>query len=142
MPFRPQFHNFCHNRFKIFMDFVHLHVHSHYSLLDGLMKAKALPKYAKERGCSAIALTDSGSMYGAIEFYQSCLANDVKPIIGFEAYIAPRRLTDKDPVLDANLYHLVLLAENVEGYHNLMQLSSIGYMDGFGMANRAWTKRS
>ncbi len=112
-------------------DFVHLHVHSHYSLLNGLAKPKALVKAAKKMGFKAIALTDYGSMYGAIEFYQACLDNEIKPIIGFEAYIAPRRMTDKDPELDKNLYRLILLAENFEGYQNLMKLSSEGHLHGF-----------
>src|SRR3989339_1675980 len=112
-------------------DFVHLHVHSHYSLLDGLTKVKKLVRVAKERGFSAIALTDSGSMYGAIEFYQACLAEEIKPIIGFEAYVAPRRLTDKDPLLDRELYQLTLLAENYTGYRHLLQLTSLGQLQGF-----------
>ena len=112
-------------------DFTHLHVHSHYSLLDGLSKIKPLVKTAKERGFSALALTDNGSMYGAIEFYKVCLAEGIKPIIGFKAYIAPRTLTDKDPEKDKELYTLILLAENFGGYRNLMKLSSIGHLDGF-----------
>ncbi len=112
-------------------NFVHLHVHSHYSLLNGLAKPKALVKAAKKQGFTALALTDYGSMYGAIEFYQACLENEIKPIIGFEAYIAPRKLTDKDPEADKELYRLILLAENFEGYQNLMRMSSIGHLDGF-----------
>ncbi len=112
-------------------DFVHLHVHSHYSLLNGLAKPKALVKVAKKRGFSALALTDYGSLYGAIEFYQACLEHEIKPIIGFEAFIAPRRLTDKDPEYDKDMHRLILLAENFEGYQNLMRLSSIGHLDGF-----------
>ena len=72
---------------RLAMSFTHLHVHSHYSLLDGLPQIKPLVKAAKERGFSALALTDSGAMYGAMEFYETCLAEGVKPIIGFEAYI-------------------------------------------------------
>ncbi len=112
------------------MDFVHLHVHSHYSLLYGMMKPKKFPAYAKERGFSAISLVDYGSMYGAIEFYQACIENGIKPIIGFEAYISPRRMEDKDPELDKELYHLVLLAENYDGYRNLMLLTSEGHLRG------------
>ncbi|MEK7623604.1 MAG: DNA polymerase III subunit alpha, partial [Patescibacteria group bacterium] len=100
------------------MDFVHLHVHSHYSLLDSLIRPKDLPKLAKERRQKAIAMTDTGAMYGAIEFYQACLANGVKPIIGFEALIG------------SELNHLVLLAENYTGYRNLMMLSSFGHTEG------------
>ena len=111
--------------------FVHLHVHSHYSLLDGLTQIKPLVKAAKERGFSALALTDSGSLYGAIEFYEACRVEGIKPIIGFEAYFGPRKLTDKDPQIDKEMHHLILLAENYEGYKNLMSLSSIGHLEGF-----------
>lgn len=111
--------------------FVHLHVHSHYSLLNGLTKVKALVKATKKRGFDAIALTDYGSMYGAIEFYQACLAEEIKPIIGFEAYVAPRSRHDKDPEKDKELYSIILLAENFEGYQNLMKLSSLGHLEGF-----------
>ena len=113
------------------MDFVHLHVHSHYSLLTGLTKIKQLVKAAKKRGFKAISLTDYGSMYGAIEFYKACEAEEIKPIIGFEAFVAPRSMEDKDPQVDKEVHHLVLLAENYEGYRNLMKLSSIGHLEGF-----------
>lgn len=113
------------------MSFTHLHVHSHYSLLDGLPKIKALVRGAKDRGFSSVALTDSGSLYGAIEFYKACLAEDMKPIIGFEAFVAPRSRHDKDPTEDAACTHLVLLAENYTGYRNLMKLASIGHLEGF-----------
>ena len=110
--------------------FVHLHVHSHYSLLDGLTKIKPLVKAAKERGFEALALTDTGAMYGAIEFYRVCLDQGVKPILGFEASIAPRSRFDKDPTLDKTAHRLVLLAENYTGYRNLMRLSSLGATEG------------
>ncbi|HAT03380.1 MAG TPA: DNA polymerase III subunit alpha [Candidatus Magasanikbacteria bacterium] len=113
------------------MGFVHLHTHSHYSLLNGLTKIKPLVRVAKQRGFDALALTDYGSMYGAIEFYQTCLAEGIKPIIGFEAYIAPRSRFDKDPEQDKRLYHLILLAEDFGGYQNLMRLSSYGHLEGF-----------
>lgn len=113
------------------MDFTHLHVHSHYSLLNGLVQIKPLVKVAKDRGFSALALTDYGSMYGAMEFYQECQKEGIKPIIGFEAYVAPRGRHDKDIQLDKNLYHLILLAENYTGYRNLIQLSSLGHLEGF-----------
>lgn len=112
-------------------DFVHLHVHSHYSLLNGLTKVKTLVKAAKKMGFKALALTDYGSLYGAIEFYQACIENEIKPIIGFEAYIAPRGYMDKDTELDKNLYRLILLAENFQGYQNLMRLSSEASLNGF-----------
>ncbi len=88
-------------------------------------------KEALAQGCKAVSLTDYGSMYGAIEFYSACLKNELKPIIGFVPYIAPRTLHDKDIEKDKNLYTLVLLAENFEGYANLMKLTSIGHLDGF-----------
>ena len=113
------------------MDFVHLHTHSHYSLLNGLSKVKPFVKAAKARGFSAIALTDYGSMYGAIEFYQACLAEGIKPIIGCEFFVAPRGMEDKDPELDKIPSNLVLLAESYEGYKHLMQLSSDGHLKGF-----------
>ncbi len=113
------------------MSFTHLHVHSHYSLLNGLPQIKPLVKAAKKRGFDALALTDYGSMYGAIEFYRTCLDIGIKPIIGFEAYIAPRSRHDKDPEVDKKMYRLILLAENYEGYHNLMVLSSLGHLEGF-----------
>ncbi len=113
------------------MGFTHLHVHTHYSLLDGLVKPKALVKAAKERGFKAIAMTDSGAMYGAIEFYKACKEIEIKPIIGFEAYIAPRRMEDKDPERDKERYSLILLAENYEGYRNLLTLCSEGQLRGF-----------
>ncbi len=116
--------------YTVMSNFVHLHVHSHYSLLYGMMKPKKIAAYAKERGFSAISLVDYGSMYGAIEFYQACVENGVKPIIGFEAYIAPRGMEDKDPELDKELYNLVLLAENYDGYRNLMRLTSEGHLRG------------
>ena len=113
------------------MDFQHLHVHSHFSLLDGLTKLKPLVKAFKQRGFKAATLTDYGSMYGAIKFIQICQVEDIKPILGFEAYIAPRKMTDKEAQYDKELFHLVLLAENYAGYKNLMKLSSIGHLEGF-----------
>ncbi|MFA4830878.1 MAG: DNA polymerase III subunit alpha [Patescibacteria group bacterium] len=112
-------------------NFVHLHVHSHYSLLSGLTKIKPLVRAAKERGFTALALTDYGALYGAIEFYKTCKKENIKPIIGFEAFIAPRSRRDKDPQTDKNYHHLILLAENYEGYKSLMKLSSIGHLEGF-----------
>ncbi|HYE60046.1 MAG TPA: DNA polymerase III subunit alpha [Candidatus Kapabacteria bacterium] len=111
--------------------FTHLHVHSHYSLLDGLAKVKHLVKAAKERGFTSIALTDTGAMYGVIEFYQACKDNEMKPIVGFEAFVAPRTMVDKDPQLDKDLYPIVLLAENYDGYRNLLVLCSRGHLEGF-----------
>ena len=110
-------------------DFVHLHVHSHYSLLDGLPKIPELVAKAKKMGYKALALTDHGNMYGAIEFYQCCLEEGIKPIIGMEAYLAPGSRFDKDK--DDRYYHLILLALNYTGYKNLMKLSSLANLEGF-----------
>ncbi len=114
------------------MDFVHLHTHSHYSLLEGLPKIDDLVSAVKERGMTAIALTDYGSMYGAIEFYKAATKAGIKPIIGFEAYLAKGSRHDKPlPGQPSEVFHLVLLAENETGYRNLMKLTSLGHLEGF-----------
>ncbi len=111
--------------------FVHLHVHSHYSLLDGLGKIPELIDRAKTLDMDAIALTDHGVLYGAIEFYQEAKKAGIKPIIGVETYLAPRALTDKTPKIDASPYHQLLLAKNLAGYKNLLQLVSIAHIQGY-----------
>ncbi|MFC1686694.1 DNA polymerase III subunit alpha, partial [Patescibacteria group bacterium] len=112
-------------------NFVHLHVHSHYSLLDGLIKLDDLIARAKEQGMKAIALTDHGTMYGTIEFYQKAKKAGIKPIIGVEAYVARRGHEQKTPKLDVSPYHIVLLAKNQEGYKNLSKLTTIAHLDGY-----------
>lgn len=113
------------------MSFTHLHVHSHYSLLDGLGKIDQLLARAKELGMNSLALTDHGAMYGAIEFYQTAKEMGIKPIIGVETYVAPRSHRDKTSKEDGKPYHLLLLAENNEGYKNLLQLVTIAHKDGY-----------
>lgn len=111
--------------------FTHLHVHSHYSLLDGLSKIDELVSRAKQLGMEAIALTDHGVMYGAIPFYNACWDAGIKPIIGIEAYVAPRSLQQKDGKIDSDYYHLTLLAQNEVGYRNLMKLTTTAHIDGY-----------
>jgi len=113
------------------VDFVHLHNHTHYSLLDGLQKIKPLLDRVEELGQKAVAITDHGTLSGAIDFYKEATARDIKPIIGIETYVAPRLHTDKDSAEDRNPFHLILLAQNHAGYKNLMKLSSIANLDGF-----------
>lgn len=106
-------------------------MHSHYSLLDGLSKVEDLVKKAKEFGMTALAITDHGAMYGAIDFYKACKKADIKPIIGVEAYVANRTRFDRDPTVDNKRYHLTLLARNVQGYKNLMKITSKAHLEGF-----------
>lgn len=111
--------------------FVHLHTHTHYSLLDGLGKIPNLVLRAKELGMNSLAITDHGVMYGAIEFYKECKKQGIKPIIGVEAYIAPRGMTDKEAKVDITPYHLVLLAKNEAGYKNLLKLVTAAHLEGY-----------
>ncbi|MBP3707040.1 MAG: DNA polymerase III subunit alpha [Clostridia bacterium] len=111
--------------------FVHLHVHSEFSLLDGASRVKDLPVRAKELGMDAIAITDHGVMFGAIDFYKACKANGVKPIIGCEVYVAPRTRFDKESGIDNKYNHLILLAKNNNGYRNLSKLVSLSFVDGY-----------
>jgi len=113
------------------MSFIHLHVHSHYSILDGIAKIPDLVARAKEYNMPAVALTDHGVMYGALEFYKTCQAESIKPIIGMEAYIAPHKYTDKKPGVDTKINHLLLLAKNETGYKNLIKLTTLAHLNGF-----------
>lgn len=112
-------------------DYVHLHNHTQYSLLDGLTKVPALIDYVKDQGMVAVAQTDHGTMSGAIEFYKAATAQNIKPIIGMETYVAARTHLDKDPGKDKPNFHLILLAMNNEGYQNLMALSTTANLQGY-----------
>jgi len=111
--------------------FTHLHVHTQYSLLDGAIRIDALLDQTHAFGMDAVAITDHGTMFGTLEFYEKALKAGVKPIIGCECYLAPRGLTDKEHEKDRQLNHLVLLAKNQEGYRNLCQLASVAQLKGF-----------
>lgn len=113
------------------MAFTHLHVHSEYSLLDGMSKINKAPEYVKSLGMDSLAITDHGVMFGIIDFYKSCKKSGIKPIIGCEVYVAPRTRFDKDPDRDRNMNHLILLAENMTGYKNLTKIVSAAFTEGF-----------
>jgi DNA polymerase-3 subunit alpha len=113
------------------MSFVHLHVHSEYSLLDGFSNIKKLVARAREMGMPALALTDHGTMFGVIDFYNAARSAGVKPIVGIEAYLAPRGMGSRDSQLDKKSTHLLLLAENQIGYQNLLKLASAAQLNGF-----------
>ncbi|HAJ26522.1 MAG TPA: DNA polymerase III subunit alpha, partial [Syntrophus sp. (in: bacteria)] len=113
-------------------DFVHLHVHTQYSLLDGTIRIDDLLKKAKEHHMPAVAMTDHGNMFGAIDFYQHAYRYGIKPIIGSEIYVAPRsRLEKSSQGIGETSRHLVVLVKNMEGYKNLLKLSSAGYLEGY-----------
>ncbi len=113
------------------IQFTHLHVHSHYSLLNALPKIDDLIESAKKDGMEALALTDNGNMYGAIEFYKACKAQKIKPIIGVDTYLALRTRQDKQSGIDNRRHRLILLAKNTEGYANLLRLVTASYLEGF-----------
>jgi len=113
------------------MRFTHLHVHSHYSLLDGLTKIDHLLDACQELKMPSIALTDHGSMYGLVEFYQKAKKRGIRPILGCEVYLAPQDMGQRRPNIDNKHYHLVLLVKNKEGYRNLVQLTTRAYLEGF-----------
>ena len=112
-------------------DFVHLHLHTEYSLLDGACRIKELVRLVKELGQTSCAVTDHGNMFAAVEFYKACKAEGIKPIIGCETYVAPRTRHDKAGKIDHSHYHLVLLCKNEVGYRNLIKLVSLSYTEGF-----------
>ena len=113
--------------------FVHLHVHSHYSLLDGACKIPDLVETAKQFGMPAVAVTDHGNMFGAVDFYRTATDAGVKPILGYEAYVAPASRFDREATggIKEAAFHLTLLAENEQGYRNLIKLASAAYLEGF-----------
>src|SRR5918911_418480 len=110
--------------------FVHLHNHTEYSLLDGASRIPAMVKRAAELEMPALALTDHGVMYGAIQFYKACRQAGINPIIGCEVYVAPRSRLQKEGRADRDPYHLTLLASTAEGYRNLLRLCSAGQLEG------------
>jgi DNA polymerase-3 subunit alpha len=112
-------------------DFVHLHVHSEFSLLDGLSRIGEMTQRVADQGMKALALTDHGSMYGVVPFVAAARQAGIKPIIGIEAYVAPRRMTDKEAKVDADYHHLLLLAKNEVGYRNLLALTTAAHLDGY-----------
>ena len=112
-------------------EFVHLHVHTEYSLLDGACRISEIPKRAAECGHKAVALTDHGVMYGVVAFYDACIKEGVKPIIGCEVYVAPSSRFDKAQGGASKAHHLVLLCKNETGYKNLIYLVSKGFTEGF-----------
>ena len=118
-------------------DFVHLHLHSEYSLLDGACRLGELVQRVSELGMTSCAVTDHGNMFAAVEFYNACKAKGIKAIIGCEVYVAPRSRFDKETALDRKPFHLVLLCENQQGYQNLMQIVSKACTEGFYSKPRA-----
>ena len=113
------------------MDFVHLHLHSEYSLLDGACRIEELCRAAKEAGQSAVAITDHGVMYGAVQFYKTAKKEGIKPIIGCEVYVAPNSRFDKEKGKGSGYNHLILLCKNETGYKNLIKMVSKSFTEGF-----------
>ncbi|MCY3780832.1 MAG: DNA polymerase III subunit alpha [Chloroflexi bacterium] len=112
-------------------DFVHLHVHSEFSLLDGQSRIKDLVARAKELEMPALGITDHGVMFGVLDFYQACTDAGIRPVIGMEGYLARRRMTDRDPHLDRSPYHMLLLAKDTTGYQNLLKIASAAQLEGY-----------
>ncbi|MBQ4052176.1 MAG: DNA polymerase III subunit alpha [Clostridia bacterium] len=122
---------------NVLNDFVHLHLHTEYSLLDGACRIREVVSRAKELGQTALAITDHGVMYGVVDFYKACKAEGIKPIIGCEIYMAPRSRQDKQYEVDGKYSHLILLVKNEVGYHNLLKIVSKGFTEGFYFKPRA-----
>src|ERR1044072_4004850 len=125
------------------IDYAHLHLHTDYSLLDGAIQIKPLAERVKELGMKACAMTDHGNMYGAVSFYKEMKAHDVRPIIGCEVYLAPGHRSDKSEVRKGGkpYNHMILLAKDREGYHNLVRLTSTAFRDGFFRSHRVRPRR-
>ena len=112
--------------------FVHLHCHSHYSLLDGASRVPELVARARELGMNALALTDHGNLYGAVEFYRECKAAGLNPVLGYEAYVAPGKRTEREARRRGDAgYHLTLLARNAAGFRNLVKMASVAFLEGY-----------
>jgi DNA polymerase-3 subunit alpha len=112
--------------------FVHLHCHTHYSLLDGASRVPELVKHVKSLGMTACAMTDHGNLYGAIEFYREARAEGLNPVIGYEAYVAPTKRTDREAKKRGEAgFHLTLLAKNLTGFKNLIKMASLAFLDGY-----------
>ncbi|MFL5671056.1 MAG: PHP domain-containing protein, partial [Chloroflexota bacterium] len=112
-------------------DFTHLHVHSEFSLLDGLGRITELVDTAAQLGMDSMAITDHGALYGAVAFYQAARTKGIKPIVGVETYVARRSMTDKEGKADAQPFHLILLAQDLVGYRNLCRLVTDAHIDGY-----------
>src|SRR6266481_3161284 len=112
--------------------FVHLHCHSHYSLLDGASRVPELIATVKEHGMNACAITDHGNLFGAIEFYRECKSAGVNPVVGYEAYVAPGKRSEREAKRRGEAgFHLTLLAQNLTGFKNLVKMSSLAYVEGY-----------
>src|SRR3954447_4408719 len=112
--------------------FVHLHCHSHYSLLDGASRIPELVAHTKKHGMNAVALTDHGNLFGAIEFYRECKSAGLNPIIGYEAYVAPGKRNEREARRRGDAgFHLTLLASNRTGFRNLIKMASVAYLEGY-----------
>src|SRR5688500_1053130 len=111
--------------------FAHLHVHTHYSMLDGACRVRDIVGRTKELGMDALAITDHGAMFGAVEFYTECRQAGIKPLVGIEAYMSPTDRRDRSAKFGEGAYHLLLLAQNLAGYRNLLKLSTLSYQEGF-----------